>query len=83
MGPDNDRYERRYIERRRVYDLWAANDPAADAEQASLTEARTFLEGFPPIPALKDGEFLMQTVFLSLDPYMRGRMSDGPSYALT
>jgi len=38
---------------RRVYDLWAANDPAADAEQASLTEARTFLEGFPPIPALK------------------------------
>ena len=34
-----------------------------------------------PIPALKDGEMLMQTVFLSLDPYMRGRMSDGPSYA--
>ena len=38
---------------RKVYDLWAAGDPAADAEQASLTEARTFLEGFPPIPALK------------------------------
>ena len=34
-----------------------------------------------PIPALKDGEILMQTVFLSLDPYMRGRMSEGPSYA--
>jgi NADPH-dependent curcumin reductase len=34
-----------------------------------------------PIPALKDGEILMQTVFLSLDPYMRARMSEGPSYA--
>jgi NADPH-dependent curcumin reductase len=34
-----------------------------------------------PIPALKDGEILMQTVFLSLDPYMRGRMNEGPSYA--
>src|SRR5262249_90100 len=34
-----------------------------------------------PIPALQEGEFLMQTVFLSLDPYMRGRMSEGPSYA--
>jgi len=38
---------------RRVYDLWAAGDECAEAEQASLTEARTFLEGFPPIPALK------------------------------
>jgi 4-hydroxy-tetrahydrodipicolinate synthase len=38
---------------RKVYDLWAAGDGAADAEQAALTEARTFLEGFPPIPALK------------------------------
>ena len=38
---------------RRVYDLWAADDPGADAEQAALTETRGFLEGFPPIPALK------------------------------
>lgn len=34
-----------------------------------------------PIPELKDGEILMQTTYLSLDPYMRGRMSEGPSYA--
>ncbi|HKU16532.1 MAG TPA: NADP-dependent oxidoreductase [Steroidobacteraceae bacterium] len=33
-----------------------------------------------PIPQLKEGEMLLQTVFLSLDPYMRGRMSEGPSY---
>jgi NADPH-dependent curcumin reductase CurA len=27
------------------------------------------------------GEILLRTLWLSLDPYMRGRMSDGPSYA--
>jgi NADPH-dependent curcumin reductase CurA len=34
-----------------------------------------------PMPALGDGEVLRKTRFLSLDPYMRGRMSDAPSYA--
>lgn len=33
------------------------------------------------IPALQDKEVLLRTVYLSLDPYMRGRMSDAPSYA--
>jgi len=33
------------------------------------------------IPAPTDGEVLLRTIFLSLDPYMRGRMSDAPSYA--
>ncbi|PHR24652.1 MAG: NADP-dependent oxidoreductase [Desulfotalea sp.] len=33
------------------------------------------------IPAPKDGEVLLRVVYLSLDPYMRGRMSDAPSYA--
>ena len=28
-----------------------------------------------------EGEVLLRTLFLSIDPYMRGRMSDGPSYA--
>ncbi len=28
-----------------------------------------------------DGEVLLRTLYLSLDPYMRGRMSEGPSYA--
>jgi hypothetical protein len=32
-------------------------------------------------PEPKDGEVLLRTLFLSLDPYMRGRMNDGPSYA--
>jgi NADPH-dependent curcumin reductase CurA len=34
-----------------------------------------------PVPQVKDGEVLLRTLYLSLDPYMRGRMSDGPSYA--
>lgn len=33
------------------------------------------------IPRLKDGDVLLRTVYLSLDPYMRGRMSDAKSYA--
>lgn len=33
------------------------------------------------IPAPSSGQVLTQTLFLSLDPYMRGRMSDAPSYA--
>ena len=33
----------------------------------------------PPTPG--SGEVLLRTIWLSLDPYMRGRMSDAPSYA--
>ena len=34
-----------------------------------------------PRPQPADGEVLRRTIYLSLDPYMRGRMNDGPSYA--
>jgi len=34
-----------------------------------------------PIPVPAQGEMLLRTIYLSLDPYMRGRMSDAPSYA--
>lgn len=34
-----------------------------------------------PVRQLLDGEVLLTTLFLSLDPYMRGRMDDSPSYA--
>ena len=33
------------------------------------------------IPEPAEGQMLLRTVYLSLDPYMRGRMSDAPSYA--
>ncbi|MFP2905825.1 NADP-dependent oxidoreductase [Pyxidicoccus sp. 3LFB2] len=33
------------------------------------------------VPTPGEGQVLLRTVYLSLDPYMRGRMSEGPSYA--
>lgn len=32
------------------------------------------------MPAVKEGEFLVQNEWLSVDPYMRGRMREGKSY---
>ncbi len=34
-----------------------------------------------PVPQPQVGQVLLRTLYLSLDPYMRGRMSDNPSYA--
>jgi NADPH-dependent curcumin reductase CurA len=34
-----------------------------------------------PLPVPREGQVLIRTQYLSLDPYMRGRMSDVPSYA--
>lgn len=33
------------------------------------------------VPTPSDGQILLRTLYLSLDPYMRGRMSDAESYA--
>ena len=35
-----------------------------------------------PMPALSEGEVRVRNKFLSLDPYMRGRMNDAKSYAM-
>ena len=34
-----------------------------------------------PVPEPTDGQLVLRTLFLSLDPYMRGRMSAARSYA--
>jgi NADPH-dependent curcumin reductase CurA len=34
-----------------------------------------------PLPELQDGQVLVRNHFMSLDPYMRGRMNEGKSYA--
>jgi NADPH-dependent curcumin reductase len=34
-----------------------------------------------PVPSPGSGQVLLRTIWLSLDPYMRGRMSDAASYA--
>jgi NADPH-dependent curcumin reductase len=33
------------------------------------------------LPAPAEGQVLLRTIYLSIDPYMRGRMNEGPSYA--
>lgn len=52
---------------------------------ANRPKGKATLENFrledAPVPDLGDGQFLVRTIWLSLDPYMRGRMDDGPSYA--
>ena len=34
-----------------------------------------------PVPRAREGEVLVKNLWLSLDPYMRGRMNEGKSYA--
>ncbi len=48
---------------------------------AALPTPDNFELSEAPVPEPGDGEVLVRTLFLSLDPYMRGRMSDARSYA--
>jgi NADPH-dependent curcumin reductase len=41
----------------------------------------TFAVTHDPVPEPADGQLLLRVVYVSLDPYVRGRMSDAPSYA--
>jgi NADPH-dependent curcumin reductase CurA len=52
-----------------------ASRPVGDPKPADFR-----LEEFP-VPQPGPGQLLLKTKWLSLDPYMRGRMSDAPSYA--
>jgi NADPH-dependent curcumin reductase CurA len=45
-----------------------------------VTESNFRIEN-APLPQPKDGEVLVKNLWLSLDPYMRGRMNDVKSYA--
>jgi NADPH-dependent curcumin reductase CurA len=48
---------------------------------AGIPEESNFKLIESPIPELKDGEFLAHAMYLSVDPYMRGRISQAKSYA--
>jgi NADPH-dependent curcumin reductase CurA len=52
-----------------------ASRPAGEATVSNFRLVET------PVPALADGQVLVRHHYLSLDPYMRGRMNDGKSYA--
>jgi NADPH-dependent curcumin reductase CurA len=48
---------------------------------AGLPEESNFKMIETPIPELQDGEFLARAMYISVDPYMRGRISQARSYA--
>src|SRR5207249_11928819 len=48
---------------------------------SGIPTAANFEAADAPIPSPAEGGVLRKTLYLSLDPYMRGRMSDAPSYA--
>lgn len=52
---------------------------------ASRPQGMVSLENFrleeAPVPEPGPGQILVRQIYQSLDPYMRGRMNDGPSYA--
>lgn len=52
----------------------------AERPKGEPTEATLRLET-QAVPAPGPGQMLLRVEYLSLDPYMRGRMSDAPSYA--
>ena len=52
-----------------------ASRPSGEASVANFRLVET------PVPEIGDGEVLVRNHYLSLDPYMRGRMDDAKSYA--
>jgi NADPH-dependent curcumin reductase CurA len=51
------------------------------ARPQGAVEERHFKLVEGDVPQARDGEFVVRTHYLSLDPYMRGRMDDAKSYA--
>ncbi|MBV5275443.1 MAG: zinc-binding dehydrogenase, partial [Lamprocystis purpurea] len=52
-----------------------------NARPVGAPTAEDFRMESGPVPQPDPGQVLLRTLYLSLDPYMRGRMSDAPSYA--
>ena len=50
-------------------------------DQLGAPTAEDFRFENDAVPKPEAGQVLLRTLYLSLDPYMRGRMSDGSSYA--
>ena len=55
-------------------EIWLASRPNGIPTAANFTLARTELE------PLRDQQVLVRNLFMSVDPYMRGRMNDRKSY---
>ena len=51
------------------------------ARPEGVPQNKDFSKISEPIPEPGDGEIVSRTIYLSLDPYMRGRMNEGKSYS--
>src|ERR1700674_3360066 len=51
------------------------------ARPIGMPKESDFQLGEAPVPSLKDGQVLLHTLYLSVDPYMRGRITGVKSYA--
>jgi hypothetical protein len=51
------------------------------ARPVGLPKVSDFQLVYGPMPSPAEGEVLARSIYLSLDPYMRGRMNDAESYA--
>jgi NADPH-dependent curcumin reductase CurA len=63
------------VEMNRVWTMASRPTGEPTAENFELIET--------PVPEPRHGEVQVRTLYMSLDPYMRGRMRGGPSYAAT
>ncbi len=56
-----------------------------EIQLASRPHGRPVAENFrlaeSPLPELQDGQVLVRNLYISVDPYMRGRMNDAKSYS--
>ena len=64
-----------HLERTKNRQILLASRPSGEPSQENFKLAET------EIPKPGPGQMLLRTIYLSLDPYMRGRMNAGPSYA--
>jgi NADPH-dependent curcumin reductase len=65
-----------------MFPLSTTNRQVLLASRPSTEASReNFLLKETEVPKPGSGEMLLRTIYLSLDPYMRGRMNAGPSYA--
>jgi NADPH-dependent curcumin reductase CurA len=65
----------RNLEHTKNRQILLASRPSGEPSQENFKLAET------EIPKPGPGQMLLRTIYLSLDPYMRGRMKAGPSYA--
>jgi NADPH-dependent curcumin reductase len=63
------------VKRTKNRQILLASRPSGEPSQENFELAET------EIPKPGPGQMLLRTIYLSIDPYMRGRMKAGPSYA--